>query len=81
MLICKGALLAENKWVAIFSFVFSVCHNDYRLDLVFSDRFQQVSDDSPSLSLAPLFAVNMKSCSVTRESRERRKGGLKWGLK
>ena len=42
MLICKGALLAENKWVAI-SYLFSLCvRNDSRLALVFGDRIQQV---------------------------------------
>ena len=45
MLICKGALLAENKWVAI-SYLFSLCvRKDSRLALVFGDRIQQVSDE------------------------------------
>ena len=56
MLICKGALLAENKWVAIFYLFSLFIGNDYRLDLVFSDRFQQVSDDS-SITVISAFCL------------------------
>ena len=56
MLTCKGALLAENKWVAIFYLFSLFVRNDYRLALVFSDRIQQASDDS-SITVISAFCL------------------------